>query len=237
MLADEVVILAGGLGTRLRSMVSDLPKPLAPVAGRPFLAWLLDAYAERGFRRVILATGYLGHKIESIVGSRWGNLEVSYSREDRLLGTGGALKQAALQLQGEWMHVTNGDTYLDFSPSEMERAVLSTGSLIAVALAVVPDVGRYGEVETRDGHIVRFREKEGRGIGLINAGSYLLHQSALSHFSTESAFSFEEMILEPLTREGRVTYIDNTSNFIDIGIPDDYLKATSVLSRRKIHRE
>lgn len=233
MLADEVIILAGGLGTRLRSMVSELPKPLAPVAGRPFLAWLLDAYAERGFRRVILATGYLGEKIESAIGARWGNLDVSYSREDRLLGTGGALKQASALLQGQWVHVANGDTYLEFDSTEMERVSVSSNALITVALASVPDLTRYGAVDVQSGFITRFREKGGEGEGLINAGSYFFNRSLLDSFSGVDEFSFEEKILTPLVERGRVSYVDSTANFIDIGVPEDYVRAESMFLMHK----
>lgn len=233
MLADEAIILAGGLGTRLRPVISDLPKPLAPVAGRPFLAWMLDAYARRGFRRVILATGYLGEQIEDAIGHAWEGLEVLYSREPEPLGTGGALKLAAGLAEGDWVHVGNGDTYLDFEPVELEAIATMTQAAVVVALAAVDDVARYGAVEVDERRIVRFREKGGQGPGLINAGSYLLQRSLLEDARLAAPFSFEVGILVPMTQAGRVAYMDRTEHFIDIGVPADYARAETVFSDRK----
>jgi D-glycero-alpha-D-manno-heptose 1-phosphate guanylyltransferase len=233
MLANEVIILAGGLGTRLRPVISDLPKPLAPVAGRPFLAWMLDAYARRGFRRAILATGYLGEKVEDAIGCEWKGLEVLYSREDEPLGTGGALRLAAGRGEGSWVYVANGDTYLDFEPRDLEATAKETSADVVVALAAVEDVARYGAVEVEDQRIVRFREKGGEGPGLINAGSYLLQRSVLEDARLSVPFSFEEGILTPMTLAGRVAYVDRTEHFIDIGVPADYSRAEIVFSDRK----
>lgn len=233
MLADEAIILAGGLGTRLRPIISDVPKPLAPVAGRPFLAWMLDAYARRGFRRVILATGYLGDRIEEAVGNAWQGLDIVYSREREPLGTGGALRLAVGLAEGDWVHVGNGDTYLDFEPQDLEAAASATNASAVVALAAVDDVARYGAVEVEGPRIVRFREKGGQGPGLINAGSCLLQRSLLEDARMSAPFSFEEGILLPQTQAGRVAHMDRTEHFIDIGVPADYLRAEIVFSDRK----
>lgn len=233
MLADEAIILAGGLGTRLRPVISDLPKPLAPVAGRPFLAWMLDAYARRGFRRVILATGYLGEQVEDAIGHAWEGVEILYSREQEPLGTGGAMRLAAGLAKGSWVHVGNGDTYLDFEPADLERTAKTTRAAAVVALAAVDDVARYGAVDVDDQRIVRFREKGGQGPGLINAGSYLLQRSLLEDARLPIPFSFEEGILLPLTQAGRVAYMDRTEHFIDIGVPADYARAEVVFRDRK----
>ncbi|MEO5827617.1 MAG: sugar phosphate nucleotidyltransferase, partial [Luteimonas sp.] len=116
MPADEAIILAGGRGTRLQALVSDVPKPLAPVAGRPFLAWVLDHLAASGIRRVILATGYLSEMVERAVGRAWQSMSIDYSVENDALGTGGAVRQACGKLHGDTAHVLNGDTYLRYSP-------------------------------------------------------------------------------------------------------------------------
>ena len=226
MPADEAIVLAGGFGTRLRGIVDDVPKPLAPVAGQPFLAWLLDRLAASGIRRCILATGYLSDAIERAIGMRWQGMEIAYSVEPEPLGTGGAIRLAAMQVRGEGVHVLNGDTWLAYSPQALERATRERGAAIGMALAEVEDVGRYGAVE-RDarGMVVGFREKGERGPGAINAGCYFLTAAALASLPARDAFSFEREVLQPAAATGRVAGFIDTSGFIDIGVPADYALA------------
>ena len=112
MPTEEAIVLVGGLGTRLRAVVGDVPKPLAPVAGRVFLAWVLDHLAGQGMRRVLLATGHMADQVEAVIGHRWSGMEIAYSVEDQPLGTGGAVRLAAARLMGGAAHVLNGDTFL-----------------------------------------------------------------------------------------------------------------------------
>jgi D-glycero-alpha-D-manno-heptose 1-phosphate guanylyltransferase len=226
MPADEAIVLAGGFGTRLRGIVDDVPKPLAPVAGRPFLAWLLDRLATSGMRRCILATGYLSEAIERTIGARWQGMEIAYSVEPEPLGTGGAIRLAATKLQGNGVHVLNGDTWLAYSPQALERATRERDAAIGMALAEVDDVGRYGAVE-RDarGMVIGFREKGEQGPGAINAGCYFLTADALALLPTRDAFSFERDVLQPTATAGRVAGFVETSGFIDIGVPEDFRRA------------
>lgn len=224
--AEEAIVLAGGLGTRLRTVVADLPKPLASVAGRPFLAHLLDQLARGGLRRVILATGYMAEKIEQAIGARWAGMDIVYSKESEPLGTGGAIRLAATLLQGDGVHLANGDTFLRYDPRALERAVQREGATLGIALAKVEDVGRYGAVEVDNGRVTAFREKGGRGPGLINAGSYFLTATGLAGLPDEDdAYSFENRVLLPSALRGQVAAFDDTSDFIDIGVPDDYARA------------
>ena len=166
MAADQAIILAGGFGTRLREVVADLPKPLAPVAGRPFLVWLLDSLASEGLRHVVLATGYMADAIESFAGRDWNGMALDYSREHQPLGTGGAVRLAAGRMDdGEGVHVINGDTYLRYSPRALEAAASVEGVDAAIALAHVEDVSRYGAVEVEAGKVAAFSEKGGSGPG------------------------------------------------------------------------
>ena len=230
MKADEAIVLAGGLGTRLRGELADLPKPLAPVAGRPFLAYLLDQLASSGVRRTILATSYLSDKVEAAIGRHWRDMEIAYSVEGTALGTGGAVAQAARQLRGDSAHVANGDTFVRFDLRSLERVVIDTGATIGMALAKVDDVGRYGSVEVRDGRAVAFREKGGHGSGLINAGNYYLTADAIAAFPQREVFSFEESVLQPMALAGKVAVFADTSDFIDIGVPEDYRNAQRLLA-------
>jgi len=227
--ADEAIVLVGGLGTRLRSVVADLPKPLAPVAGRPFLAHLLDQMASAGLRRVILATGYRAEQVEQSIGSRWAGMDIVYSREHEPLGTGGAVRLAARQLLGTGVHLANGDTFLRYRPRALERHVLDAGASLGVALAHVPDVARYGAVETIAGRVAAFREKGGHGPGLINAGSYFLSADGVDALPADSSYSFETAVLLPLVATGGVVALTETQDFIDIGVPEDYARAQHLL--------
>ena len=225
MRADETIILAGGFGTRLRDVVADVPKPMAPVAGRPFLAWLLDRLAAQGMRRCILATGYMAEVIEREIGTQWSGMDIVHSVETTPLGTGGAIRQAAGLLQGGCAHVLNGDTWLAYSTAALEQATTQAGAAIGIALAHVDDVGRYGAVETRDGMVAGFREKGGIGNGWINAGCYFLGAAAIAALPDAETFSFESDVLLPMAAAGKVCAWTETSDFIDIGVPEDYRRA------------
>lgn len=225
MAADEAIILAGGFGTRLRDVVTDVPKPLAPVAGRPFLAWLLDRLAAQGMRRCILATGYMADMIEREIGSDWAGMQIVHSPEVQPLGTGGAIRQGASLLQGSAAHVLNGDTWLDYSPAALEQATLDAGATIGLALARVDDVGRYGAVETRGDIVTGFREKGGNGEGWINGGCYFLTRQAIAALPDTAKFSFESDVLLPMTAAGKVAAWTETRDFIDIGVPEDFNRA------------
>jgi len=204
MAADEAIVLAGGFGTRLRGVVHDVPKPLAPVAGRPFLAWLLGRLAASGMRRCILATGYLSDVIEHRIGTRWQGMEIAYSLEPEPLGTGGAIRLAANRLHGDAAHVLNGDTWLEYDPGALEDAARATGAPMAIALARVEDVARYGSVDVDQGRVAGFREKGEAGPGWINAGCYFLCADALAALPARHAFSFEQDVLQPRVQAGAV---------------------------------
>lgn len=225
MATDEAIVLAGGFGTRLRGIVDDVPKPLAPVAGRPFLAWLLDRLATGGMRRCILATGYLSDVIEQRIGARWQGMEIAYSVEPEPLGTGGAIRLAATRLQGDAAHVLNGDTWLEYDPVALEDTARAAGASMTIALARVDDVARYGAVDIDNGRVTGFREKGESGPGWINAGCYFLGADALAALPVRDAFSFEQDVLQPRVQARAVAAFTATAGFIDIGVPEDYARA------------
>jgi D-glycero-alpha-D-manno-heptose 1-phosphate guanylyltransferase len=208
MRAEEAIVLAGGFGTRLRSVVSEVPKPMAPVAGRPFLTWLLDSLAAQGLR--------------------WQGMAIAYSVEREPLGTGGALKLAVSQLHGDAAHVLNGDTFLRYSLAGLEDAANAAHTPIAVALAQVPDVARYGAVAVHEGRITTFHDKGGQGPGLVNAGSYYLSAEALQSLPEQTAFSFETEVLRPQAAAGCLAAFTQTREFIDIGVPEDFVRAQAL---------
>ncbi|MGO4551472.1 nucleotidyltransferase family protein [Lysobacter sp. 2RAF19] len=231
MAVDEAILLVGGLGTRLREVVADVPKPLAPVAGRPFLAWVLDALAARGMRRVVLATGHGAGQVEAAIGAHWQGMAVAYSVEDRPLGTGGAVRHALRLIEGAGTHVLNGDTYLDYDPRALEATTREANTCIGVALAHVDDAGRYGSVDVGAGRVTAFREKGGSAPGWINAGCYFLTRAAIDTLPSAERFSLEHDWLPARAAAGDIAAFEDTRDFIDIGVPADYARAQGWFAR------
>lgn len=220
----DAAILVGGLGTRLRGVVADLPKPLSPVLGRPFLFYLLDLLALRGVRSVTLCCGYKAAVVQETVGSIWLGMPVFYSVENELLGTGGALGLARQQLSSARVLVMNGDSFLLPDFASFRREAESVEACLAVVR--VPDTGRFGEVETdHAGRVTAFREKgSAEGPGLINGGVYFLAQSILASIPG-GRVSLERQIFPGRVREGQIMGFIADSPFLDIGVPESYASA------------
>ena len=226
----QAIVLAGGLGTRLRSVVPDLPKPMAPVAGRPFLAWVLDRLAEAGFERAVLAVGYRHEVIRDHFGEDYRDMRLLYSVEDRPLGTGGAIRLAAEHVTAPLVFVLNGDTYLELDYRAMLAAHRQSHARLSVAVCKVADVSRYGALELEAGHLHGFHEKGRAGPGFINAGVYLLAPELLQQVPAGEPFSFEQQLLVPRVQDLRPHAFVTTGRFIDIGIPEDYDRAQRLLT-------
>ncbi len=222
----EAVILAGGFGTRLSHVLGNVPKPMAPVYGKPFLCYVLDRLADAGVERVVMATGYKHECIASYFGPRYRRLEIVYSQETEPLFTGGAIVQAARKTTGESFLVVNGDTLFDIDFSAFAQFHRKNGSPVSIALRRVEDTGRYGAVETDGTRILSFREKESSaGAGVINGGIYAIRREWLLQQKFPKKFSFEKELLQPLAPEGILSGLAFESYFIDIGVPDDYYRA------------
>jgi NDP-sugar pyrophosphorylase family protein len=220
----DAAILVGGLGTRLRSVVDDVPKPFAPVLGRPFLFYLLDMLAQRGARSVTLCSGYMAEFVRDTTGTEWLGMPIHHSVEAEPLGTAGALANARNFLKSAIVLVINGDTWLqpDFQ-AFLEAAIRCD---FCIAAAQVPDASRYGTLETAsDGRLVAFHEKSpAPAPGLINAGMYLVAQEILAILPKKRT-SLETKILPGLASAGRIKVFKTDSPFLDIGIPSDYAAA------------
>lgn len=225
----NAIILAGGLGTRLRDAVPNVPKVLAPIADRPFLSYLLDRLSNAGCSCVVLAVGYRRELVRSAIGASHGSIRVIYSEEASPLGTGGAAAKAARLLDSAEVVLLNGDTYAELNYQAMIEQHCSTNSKITVAVMRVADVSRFGAVEVVNGRIVRFLEKGGRGPGLINAGIYVIDRSLLASLEYGAPLSLEKDILHRRTEELRPSAFLTDGIFIDIGVPDDYKAAAAML--------
>jgi D-glycero-alpha-D-manno-heptose 1-phosphate guanylyltransferase len=227
------IILAGGKGTRLREVVADRPKVLAPVAGRPFLAYLLDQIERAGVCRVILSTGHMAEQFAEAIGYKHNGLTIEYAHEESPLGTGGAIKFAASKADSPHVLVMNGDSYFDADLVAYTAWHVSGGQDASLLLVEVPDASRFGTVELRpDGeHVAAFLEKQGVDCpGLINAGIYLLRREVISRIP-DGPCSIERDVfpgwLDKLDVRGWVT----DGEFIDIGIPTDYERSHDFMVR------
>lgn len=229
----EMLILAGGFGTRLRSVVNNVPKPMASVSGRPFLEYLLDYWIDQGVRRFVLSTGYLSHVIQAHFGNRYRNAIVDYVHEKSPLGTGGALRLALNEMtwKSEMILMANGDTWFPVDVSQLCVNASMQETPITIALKVMEKNDRYGGVEVNtDGGIKSFGIKS-EGSSLINAGCYLLNVNSLKKALGDmpAVFSFETDFLVDYAAKYHVGSSIQNLPFLDIGIPEDYQKASDLL--------
>jgi D-glycero-alpha-D-manno-heptose 1-phosphate guanylyltransferase len=217
------IVLAGGLGTRLRGVIHDRPKCLAPVGSRTFLEILIDHLAQAGITKIVLSLGYGAEQVIQLLERTAPAVPVGYIVESELLGTGGAITYALDALALDEVLVANGDTFLDGDFSRMlDPLSRDAGELFRMAGVVVPDRNRFGGVETDPAaRVVRFLEKGQVGGGLINAGLYRLCRAALPH-GRVGAYSLEADILPVLVKARNVTLAIVSGAFIDIGTPADY---------------
>ena len=220
----EAVVLAGGLGTRLRRVVTDLPKPMAPIGNKPFLEYILKYLEKNGIKRVILSVGYKWEIIQEYFGYEFENIELIYSVEDEPLGTGGAIKKAMNQVENSQVYIINGDTFFDINLKTLD---LKDKSKLILSLKHMTDFDRYGCVENDENNLVTaFTEKSYRKSGNINGGIYLASKDIFNEYDLDEKFSFEEFMQENFKKlQISSTIFDNY--FIDIGIPEDYEKAQS----------
>lgn len=229
------ILLAGGRGTRIAHLHPDLPKPAVPVAGRPFLSWILGQLASAGFRQAVVSSGYraeeLRHTVEPFVPK---NMEICWMVEDSPLGTGGGAVWAACRCGWHpeaWL-VMNGDSYL---AGVWPEKIRQTGGAALVAREVA-DTGRFGRLEENSGRLARFSEKAGGGPGLINAGIYRIPVGWLEAVPPGSAASMETDLIPSWLQEGReIGVLRESGEFLDIGTPASLALADDFMRRQKIN--
>lgn len=227
----EAIVLAGGFGTRLAHVVPDVCKPMAPVADRPFLRYIMDQLAAAGFDRVVVADGYRREQIEDFFGSAYRGMAIEYSPEDTPLFTGGAVKRALSRCNADWVFVLNGDTWLDIDFEAMEAAAAGAPDSVSAVVAVkrMRDFERYGTVDVdAGGALTAFHEKNPCEEGLINAGVYLLRGGALGGMPEK--FSLESDYFERVVGDGSLRAVECEGGFIDIGVPEDYELAQTMFA-------
>lgn len=228
----DVLILAGGRGTRLQAVPGDVPKPLRPVRGRPFLSYLLDQVRKAGARRAVLALGYKPEAFRDFVREESSDLfEVEISVESEPLGTGGAMRAALPRLSTESVLAMNGDSYVDADLGRLAAAHRTRKARFTILLAKVDDASRYGGVEIdADGAVLRFVEKGRSGPGLVNAGLYLLRRGAIEEIPAGRVVSLEREVLP--AQIGRGFYAESGDfPFLDIGTPESYRAADAFFAK------
>lgn len=226
----EAIVLAGGFGTRLAHVVPDVCKPMAPVAGEPFLRRVLDQLDAAGFARVVIADGYRREQIEEYFMGTYRGLEVDYSPEETPLLTGGAVKKALSVCTRPEVFVLNGDTWFDTSFSAMEDALAAhPGAACCIAAKRMGGFDRYGTLDVAlGGTILSFREKAPCAEGLINGGTYLIRRGGLEE--EPDVFSLESDWFVRVVADGSLVACEVGGGFIDIGVPEDYERAQSMFA-------
>lgn len=227
----DAIVLAGGLGTRLRGAVDDVPKVLAPVNGRPFLDIILASLDRSGLvKKVILAVGYMADKIIAhYKNADEYKFKIDFSLEERPMGTGGGIKNAVRYSESEDILALNGDSFVDVDLEGFRSFHDRTGGELTMVLKKVGDAGRFGNVIIGTDHrIISFEEKKASAPGLINAGMYLFKRKLFDAVEPDKACSIEKDLFPLFLKKNVYGYISD-GKFIDIGIPETYKVASEYL--------
>lgn len=227
----EAIILAGGLGTRLQSVVKGVPKPMADINGKPFLSYLINYLHGFGVDRIILSVGYKKEAVKSYFKKFNNNIAIEYCDEDMPLGTGGAFKKAFGLIKEQNFFLINGDTLFRADLASMAQAHIDSGALITMALKPMERFDRYGCVKLDGGVIISFEEKKYCESGLINGGVYMLNEKVAETLNDLSdIFSFEKDFLEVKIANIKPRGFVDDGYFVDIGVPQDYERAKKELN-------
>ncbi|MGJ7033004.1 HAD-IIIA family hydrolase [Niabella hirudinis] len=231
--AQEAIVLAGGLGTRLREAVPDLPKCMAPVAEKPFLYYVITRLRQQGVQKFIFSLGYKHEAIEAWLQQAFPLLTYKVCVEATPLGTGGAIRLALQEAEGENVLAVNGDSFFAFDLNAVQQTHIASKAVCTLALKQMQHFDRYGVVTLNEaGTITSFKEKQFYETGLINAGTYLINKAAFLQKPFPKKFSFENDFLEKAVAEGGLSGTTGDGYFIDIGIPQDYLRAQSDFAQK-----
>ena len=220
----EIIILAGGFGTRLQSVIKDIPKPMAMVNGIPFLEYILMYLSNYNIINVVLSVGYKKNIIKNYFTNKYKDIKITYSVEEKPLGTGGAIKRALEFIKSDKVFVLNGDTFFDIDLNILKENAKKQNK-VSIALKEMKNIKRYGSIELDEfNNIANFKEKQFFQKAFINGGIYLVNKNIFDGYN-ETIFSFENFLENNFHNINANGVIFNSSYFIDIGIPEDYKKA------------
>lgn len=229
----EAVILAGGMGTRLQSVINQIPKPMADINGKPFLEYLLKRLINKGVTDFVFSVGYKYQIIQEYFGDSYQGCKIKYAIEEVPLGTGGGIIKSLQFCSQNDVLVLNGDTFFDIDFSGLYKSYSDQKSAITIALRKVDDISRFGSVSYDNMHLVTgFLEKSiVSGEGFINGGIYLLNRKSILDLNFPEKFSFEKDFLEQYFSKLTMNVFLSDTYFIDIGIPTEYEKAKDDFKR------
>lgn len=227
----EAVVLAGGLGTRLRSVVADIPKPMALINDTPFLSYLLQYLKSYGVNRVVLSVGYKYEVIKAFFGENYLGIDLVYAVEKEPLGTGGGIKFALSLARDKHVFLLNGDTFFHINLHHLSDHFMLEHALVSLSLKEMSNFDRYGIVNTDKNRVVGFKDKAFCAEGWINGGVYALQSQLFSAFPLPDVFSFEKDFLEQYYNQAYFSAFLSKAYFIDIGIPEDYARAQTELKQ------
>lgn len=232
---EEVIILAGGFGTRLKNNIPNIPKPMADIAGKPFLQYILDQLVETRIKKVLLSTYYRGEVISNYFGLRYKNLVIDYIKDPYPLGTGGAILNCLSRVSNQSVIIMNGDSFLNLNFNKFISWLECNHSKLTVVVKKVNNTSRYGLVTLKDSKIDKFTEKEDNCPGYINTGIYALDTDCINKYEFEKKFSFEKSFLQKKCQFIKPQAYLCDKFFIDIGILADYEKAKRLLPMQIIN--
>ncbi len=226
----EIIVLAGGFGTRIAHLFPDTPKPMIPVGDKPFLIYIFEKIIQENFSKIVLSVGYEKEKIIRYFGASFNNVPIVYSTEDTPLGTGGAIKRATKFCSSSSVFITNGDSLIDLKTQSLLSIKKSNNASIVLTLTDVSDAGRFGKVNITDAGLITSMNSSTKGENnIINAGVYLISREVIDEYPKE-IFSFENEFLKSEIIRGKVYgYMTNSNFFIDIGVPSDYKKFCNIV--------
>ena len=229
----EAIILAGGLGTRLRSVVKDQPKALAALGKFPFLYYLIKYLRNEGIDRFVFSLGYLHEQIEDFLKEYFPDLEYAVVIEDTPLGTGGAIKLCLNEVKSKEVLLVNADTFFEVNIRQLQDYFKQRQADCVIALTSMHNFDRYGVVRLDEqSNVLEFVEKQQTEHGLINTGLIFLNKEKFDELmgGLTGAFSFEKDVIEPNISSMKIYGMSQEGFFIDIGIPEDYAKANAQLA-------
>lgn len=222
----QAIVLAGGFGTRLKQVTGDVPKPMAMVAGRPFLCWLMEYMAEQGVCEVVLSLHHQADIIQSYFGHRYAGINIFYSIETQPLGTGGAIQLVLRKLKpNKPVFVLNGDSLVQLNYQKIMATHIKQNRKATLATFEVTDCSRYSQLHVRSGFVYQYDTLGQASAGLISAGFYVLSPEVFLGHRLGEAFSFERDFLHPYTPAMLPAHYNGVEYFIDIGVTQDYARA------------
>ncbi|MBH09520.1 MAG: D-glycero-D-manno-heptose 1-phosphate guanosyltransferase [Candidatus Marinimicrobia bacterium] len=225
----EAIILAGGFGTRLKSKIKSIPKPMAPINNRPFLDYIFDYLKKHSISHAILSVYHKSEIIKQYYNNNYDSIKITYSNDKMPLGTGGAIKAALRKTIYENIIVINGDTYFEIAVDQLLESHITNNNHITIALKPMSNFSRYGFVRTKDnGSVIEFKEKEFKENGNINGGICIIKNTIFNEYNGVDFFLFSDFIADNLTRL-KIGSVIFDELFIDIGTPEDLLLAPGLL--------